>query len=452
MIVMKFGGSSLKSAESVQNVAQIIKSKISFQPVIIASAMGKSTRNLLNCCLAAKDQNQTECLKIFKSIKDYYTEISGQLDLFKKDAEFEQVVNTYFSSIESNLGKIQSEKELNPKLQDSTLAYGELLSTLILSTYLKSIGVDTQLMDVRQCVVTDEYFTHATPLESECYERIQKYVPPVLTDNQVPILQGFIGVTSSGETTTLGFEGSDYSAVLIGAALGVNEVQIWKDVSGVMSADPALISKAISVENMTFTEAAELSRCGAKILHPSTIRPAMKKNIPVKIFNTCEPDFKGTTINNQNDNKSNPVKSITCRRGLIILQIAAKQSLSEFDFSAQVFVTLQDLEISPNIIEGSDKKVILFIKKTELKEALFDRIAQWADVQIEEFKATISLIGNLIRTRHDVIEKINKYEKLQFIQFDIDKTSDHSYSILLNESDLDKTLKDLHHDFFETVN
>jgi aspartate kinase len=223
-------------------------------------------------------------------------------------------------------------------------------------------------------------------------------------------------------------------------------------VPGVMSADPALISKAIPVENMTFAEAAELSRCGAKVLHPSTIRPAMEKNIPVKIFNSCQPDFKGTTIDNQDHDKSNPVKSITCRRDLLILQITAKQSLSEFDFSAQVFVTLQELEISPEIIEGSDKKVILIIKKEELKKNLLDRIAQWADVQIEEFKATISLIGNQIRTRHDVIGKINKYENLQSIQLDIDKTSDHSYTILLNESDLDKTIKDLHHDFFETMN
>lgn len=451
MILMKFGGSSLKDAESIRNVAQIIKSKIPFQPVIVASAMGKTTRNLLNSSLAAANQNQTESGKIFQSLKKYHLNISKKLGLLNTNYEFENNFFTYFSEIESNLQKIQTEKKITPKFQDETLAYGELLSTLILSAYLKSTQIDTKLLDVRDCIITDEHFTHATPLESESFIKIKKYLSPVIKDNKIVIIQGFIGSTQTGETTTLGFEGSDYSAVIIGAALQVDEVQIWKDVPGVMSADPAMISKAMPVEWMTFAEAAELSRCGAKVLHPSTIRPAMERNIPVKIFNSNQPDFKGTTIDNQIKDKSNPIKSITYRRGLIILQITAKQSLSEFDFSAQVFVTLRDLEISPDIIEGSDKKVILIIKNTELKDILFDRISQWADVKIEESKATLSLIGSVIRNQHAVIEKVNKYKRLQSIQFDIDKTSEHSYTILLNESDLNKTMKDLHHDIFETI-
>lgn len=451
MIVMKFGGRSLKDAESIRNVAQIIKSKIPLQPVIVASAMGKTTRNLLNSSLAATNQNQTESEVLFQSLKKYHLNISKKLGLFNTRYGFENNFYAYFSEIESNLQKIHSEKKLTPKYQDETLAYGELLSTLILYAYLKSTRIDVKLLDVRDCIVTDEHFTHATPLESESFIKIKKYLSPVIKDNKIVIIQGFIGSTQTGETTTLGFEGSDYSAVIIGAALQVDEVQIWKDVPGVMSADPAMISKAIPVESMTFAQAAELSRCGAKVLHPSTIRPAMERNIPVKIFNSNQPDFKGTTIDNQIDDQSNPIKSITFRKDLIILQITAKQSLSEFDFSAQVFVTLRDLEISPDIIEGSDKKVILVIKNTELKETLFDRISQWADVQIEESKATLSLIGNVVRNQHAVIEKINKYKKLQSIQFDIDKTSEYSYTILINESDLDKTMRDLHHDIFETI-
>ena len=275
MIVMKFGGSSLKDSESIRNVAQIIKSKISLQPVIVASAMGKTTRNLLNSSLATAEQNQTESQKIYTTLKDYHFNISEELGLLKTNVKFEKELAEYFSKIQSNLQKIQSAKTLSPKLQDATLAYGELLSTLILSAYLESIGINPKLMDARDCMITDEHFTHATPLESESYEKIEQYLRPVINENKVVIIQGFIGSTQSGDTTTLGFEGSDYSAVLIGSALQVKEVQIWKDVAGVMSADPAKISTAIPVENMTFAEAVELSRCGAKVLHPSTIRPAM---------------------------------------------------------------------------------------------------------------------------------------------------------------------------------
>jgi aspartate kinase len=452
MIVMKFGGSSLKDAESIINVINIIKTKISYKPVIVASAMGKTTRNLLNCCLAAANQNQTDCKNILELIKNHHCSTAEKLGLKSTNAEFKETIDLYFMAIETNLAIIGSENNLDPKMQDSTLAYGELLSTLILYSSLQSKNLNAELLDARECIITDGHFTHATPLIAESRNKIREYFRRALSHDQLAVIQGYIGSTEYGQTTTLGFEGSDYSAVLIGSALHVKEIQIWKDVPGVMSADPAMISKAIPVESMTFAEAAELSRCGAKVLHPSTIRPAMERNILVKIFNSRQPDFKGTTIDNRSNNIFNPIKSITCRRNLIILQITAKQSLSEFDFSAQVFVTLQDLEISPDIIEGSDKKVILIIKKTELKETLFNRISQWADLQIEESKATISLIGNMIRNQHDVIEKINKYEKLQSIQFDIDKTSEHSYTILLNESDLDNTMQNLHYDIFETVN
>ncbi|HEM48967.1 MAG TPA: aspartate kinase, partial [Caldithrix sp.] len=429
MIVMKFGGSSLKDSESIRNVAQIIKPKLSLQPVIVASALGKTTRNLLNSSLAASMQNQTDSQNIYETVKVYHFNIAEELGLLKTNVQFKKDLSAYFSEIESNLQKIQSDKNLSPKLQDATLSYGELLSTLILSAYLEVIGINTKLLDARDCIITDEHFTHSTPLESESFGKIERYLRPVINEDKVAIIQGFIGSTQSGDTTTLGFEGSDFSAVLIGVALKADEVQIWKDVPGVMSADPAKIPKAIPVENMTYAEAAELSRCGAQVLHPSTIRPASDLNIPVKIFNSRQPDFRGTTIDNQMTEMSNSIKSVTCRKNLIILQISAKQSLSEFDFSAQVFVILRDLEISPEIIEGSDKKIILILNKSEFKEEFINQITQWADVDIEESKATISLIGHMIRTKQSVLNKIQKYKISQSMQFDVDKTSEHSYTI-----------------------
>ena len=174
MIVMKFGGSSLKNAESIKSVAQIIKNKISLKPVIVASAMGKSTRNLLNCCLAAEIQNLSVYNKKFHEIRNYHIETSRQLNLLDTTAGFNEALNNYFSAIQTNLGKIQSEKKLNPMIQDSTLAYGELLSTLILSAYLSEININTQLIDVRKYIITDEHFTHATPIESVSSDKIRK--------------------------------------------------------------------------------------------------------------------------------------------------------------------------------------------------------------------------------------------------------------------------------------
>ncbi|MEJ2052495.1 MAG: aspartate kinase [Calditrichaceae bacterium] len=444
MIVMKFGGSSLKDAGSVKNVAQIIKTKISLQPVIVASAMGKTTRNLLNCCLAAAKHDIQTSNELLKSIKKYHFDIMDGLGIVETDRKTEQIIQSFFNSIQTNLEIIKSQKSLSPQLQDATLAYGELLSTLILSACLDSIDLNVELLDSRDCIVTDAHFTHATPIMPEIYKKIHGYITPILNDNKLIVIQGFIGATQSAETTTLGFEGSDFSAVLIGAALKVHEVQIWKDVPGVMSADPAMIESAVPVEFMTFSEAAELSRCGAKVLHPSTIRPARDLNIPVKIFNSKQPDFKGTTISNTFHQSTNAVKSITCRKELSIVELTAKQLLSEFDFSAHVFVTLRDLEISPEIVEVTDQKVILIINTGALIRSFLDRMSQWADIKIENDKATISVIGQDIRNKPEIVERIENCQLCQFVEYDADKTSDHSYTLILNEENLDSALQELH--------
>jgi aspartate kinase len=449
MIVMKFGGSSLKDADSIQNVVQIIHSKIPLQPIIVASAMGKTTRNLLNCCLAAEKQDEKKWRSILSDIKSYHFDTIEKLHLSQFDSTVEQILHSFFDSIESNLKRIQTEHKLSTRLQDVTLAFGELLSTLILSATIGSMDVLVQLLDARDCIVTDAHFTHATPLQRESYKKINDYINPMLKENKTVIIQGFIGATQSGETTTLGFEGSDFSAVLIGAALEVDEVQIWKDVAGVMSADPAMIQSAIPVEYMTFNEAAELSRCGAKVLHPSTIRPASELSISVKIFNSKQPEFKGTTISNTVHPTTNIIKSITGRRALSIVKLTPKQLLSEFDFSAQVFVTLRDLEISPEIVESTDQKVILIIKSDAVSPTFLDMISEWADVKIEKQKATISVIGQNVRNNSKMIEGIENCKLCEFVEYDVDKTSNHSYTLLLNEANLNSAIQELHKNLLE---
>ena len=204
---------------------------------------------------------------------------------FKDFAEYDALlkkIDTYRSEIISDLELIEGRKELSPILQDKILSFGELLSTAILEFVLDGNGINAKLLDARHFIITDNYFTHACPIKEKSYEQIQNNIKPLLNKDVVPVTQGFIGATLLGEATTLGFEGSDYSAVLIGAALDVSEIQIWKNVDGILTSDPTLVPKTYTVNSMSFDEAAELSRCGAKILHPNTIKPAKEKNISVK--------------------------------------------------------------------------------------------------------------------------------------------------------------------------
>src|SRR5262249_13341006 len=206
------------------------------------------------------------------------------------------LIDKHFDELKRLLEGLAILGEVPPRGLDKILAYGELLSSAIVADALNERGVPTRMLDAREFIITDDRFGGASPLFDITNAKTREVIGPVIEAAEVAVIQGFIGATREGATTTLGFEGSDYTAAIIGAAMGAGDIQIWKDVSGLMTTDPRLFAGAHTVKACTFAEAADLTYFGAKVLHPKAIHPAARQNIPVHIYNSKKPEAAGTAI------------------------------------------------------------------------------------------------------------------------------------------------------------
>ncbi len=451
MIIMKIGGSSIFDAASLKNVVDIIKKRLPLQPALVASAMGKTTRKLLNAGKTATG-NFNNALDILDEIQKFHFDIFSAFHTEEKTYNCRERLLGYFTEIKQLLEMVAGRGELSPFLQDKILSFGELISTNIISAALKHSGINTKLLDARICLITDDHFTHAHPIEEKCYPKIKEYITPVLDEGCLPVIQGYIGSTASGETTTLGFEGSDYSAVLIGAALQASDIQIWKDVSGVLTADPAVIAEPYTVKSMSYAEAAELSLCGAKVLHPNTIQPAQKFKIPVSIYNSKQPEAQGTIIGKDSIAGDSAVKSITYRKSLCIFNVCSNESISEFDFLSNTFALLKKDELVPHIILGCGKKISLALDYSEKLRSLIDSFSPFSSVDIQNNKATISIVGENICSDKHLLIKAQAAAGKENIELTASNISSHSFSFVVNEAKVQQIISRLHEFFFQDIN
>ena len=371
MIVMKFGGTSIQDPLLCSGVIHIIKNTTDSQKVVVFSAMGKTTRKLLALSESYAAQERINVEKITDDIQSFHYNLSAELISPKEGKKLTYVLESYFNKIRDLGEEIHKKKKLEPYMQDSMLSYGELLSTAIMTSALQTHHMPAVFMDARDCIITDRAFTAAKPLIQETYDKIKALIPKIFGKEEIPVIQGFIGSTLGGETTTLGFEGSDLTASLVGAALGADEIQIWKNVSGIMTADPCICSKARTVANLTFKEAYELSRAGAKVLHPSTTAPATEKGIPLRIKNSTQPEERGTLISSRNRTASFSIKSIAAKivdsKALITLVglgIARKKDMIE-----QIISHIHNISFTLQKNDNPDILTFIF-PKDDMKKAV----------------------------------------------------------------------------------
>lgn len=371
MIVMKFGGTSIQDPSVCRKVIELTKNTSDPRKVIVFSAMGKTTRKLLALAESYAEQNQTAAEKIFYNIKSFHNNLSQQLISYKEDKKVKSLMDSYFRQIQEVGEEIRKRKTLKPQLQDHMLSFGELLSTVIMTSALQSKGLRATLLDSRDFIRTDSSFTSATPLIKETYDKIKSTFSPVLTQQEIPVIQGFIGSDLQGKVTTLGFEGSDLTASLTGAALGVDEIQIWKVVSGIMTADPCICSQAQSIENITFKEAFELSKAGAKVLHPRTTTPAVEKNIPLRIKNSTRPEDTGTLISNHHLTEDVSIKSIVCNlvKDKAHVSLIGEGISRRQDIIDDVILRLKRFSYSRKESESADVVTFIF-EKADMQEVV----------------------------------------------------------------------------------
>lgn len=311
MIVMKFGGSSVGSAEGIRRVIELVRRELPRRPLVVVSAMAKTTRHLAAAAETAAAGNLAAArdgaarLRAFHAREAAPVTPPGSLDALFAER---------FAELDRALEEIAGEGALTPRAADRVASFGELLSSAILAQALAASGIESAWLDCRRLLVTDDLFTRANPDDAATAERLAAAVPPLLTAGRVPVAGGYVGATAEGVTTTLGYEGSDFSAALFGAALGAEEVQIWTDVDGILTADPTLVSGAQPVAALTFAEALELACSGSKKPHPGTLGPASRAGVPIRILNSRRPEAPGTRIGPWLGSTPPAIRSIACRR------------------------------------------------------------------------------------------------------------------------------------------
>jgi aspartate kinase len=290
MIVMKFGGSSVESASAIQRVAAIVKGSLAEQPVVVVSAIGKTTNRLLHIAEFAAQGDALTAWRKLLALEADHLQIAAKLGI-DVDAGIERL----FGELRGNVLEIAGLGSLSPELWDRVASFGERLSSLIVAAAFQKAGVPSKHLDSRALIVTDANHTQAAPLFVETYAKIRRAIPCV-DRSLVPVLGGFIASTEDGTPSTLGRGGSDYTASLVGAAINAAEIQIWTDVDGMLTCDPRVMEGGLCLETITYEEAERMASLGAKVLHPETVAPARKHRVPVTIRNSRNPFHPGTLI------------------------------------------------------------------------------------------------------------------------------------------------------------
>lgn len=450
MIVMKFGGTSVESAEAITRVAGIIADRLARRPVVVVSAMGKTTNKLLAIATTAVDGDRDQALSLLEELRSFHLAEGGKLVGPKRREDLESSVNGLCLELEEIVKGLSVLGELTPRSTDAVASYGERLSSEIVALALEEMGIPAAHVDARDVIVTDDRHTQAAPLLPQTYTRLSATIPP-LTQSRVVVMGGFIGATEEGVTSTLGRGGSDFSASIVGAGIGADEIQVWTDVDGLLTADPTVLPGGHRVRSISFAEAAELAYFGAKVLHPSTVLPAIEKNIPVLILNSRRPEVEGTRITRETVGTSNLAKSIACKKNITLLNIVSTRMLMAHGFLHRIFEIFDRFATSVDMVATSEVSVSLTIDNTARLKEIARELRQFSELSIEENQSIVCLVGENIRHTPGVAARAFGALHDINIRMISQGASLLNLSIVVAQDDLKLAVERLHSDFFASL-
>jgi aspartate kinase len=442
MIVMKFGGSSVESAAAIQKVAGIVKARLDREPVVVVSAMGKTTNRLLEIASQAVAGHRDRALELLGALEQFHV-LEGGLP--------RGPVESHFAELRELVNGLAIMGELTPRATDAIAALGERLSSLIVTAQFCMFGLEAVHVDSRQVIVTDNRHTQAAPLYAESYNKLAAVVRPLVAEGKVVVMGGFIGSTRDGVTSTLGRGGSDFTASIVGAGIGADEIQIWTDVDGMLTCDPRIVTGGHRIKTCSFAEAAELAYFGAKVLHPATVVPAIEKNIPVLILNSRRPDVEGTRIVGHDVPCENPVKSIACKQNITVVNIHSSRMLMAHGFLRRIFEVFDRFETPVDVVSTSEVSVSLTIDSTANLDSILAELREFSEVSAENSSALISLVGENIRATSGVASRAFSAIRDVNIRMISQGASVLNISFVVAQSDLKRSVGLLHEEFFSRL-
>jgi aspartate kinase len=452
MIVMKFGGTSVGDARAMQRVIDIVKKEQHRSPVVVLSAISGATNALLKAAHFAQRGELEEAVQVLNQLLEWHVTIAE--NLIDHRPTVQQLIFSFKRRIEElrNLcSGIAILGELTNRSLDVIASTGEQLSSSIISEAFRAQGVPVELVDARTFMITDEQYTSAVPQFDQINDRVQKKIDPILKSGTIVVTQGFVGATATGKTTTLGRGGSDYSAAIIGAALDAEEIQIWTDVDGILTTDPRIVPNAQKLSVVSFREAAELAYFGAKVLHPSTISPAVQKNIPVIVLNSMRPESTGTHIISDPPKADIPVKSIAFKRGITIVKVQSMRMLMAYGFLESIFSVFNKYETAVDLVSTSEVAVSLTIDNNLRLPEIVEALSQFAEVSTLANKAIICTVGDQMQGTAGVANRIFRALADINILMITQGASDINMSFVVEDADVTAAVQRLHKELFDST-
>jgi aspartate kinase len=406
LIVMKFGGSSVADADRIRAVAEIVRGRLDRRPVIVVSALAGVTDLLEQAFAAARAGDLDGLEPLLADIERRHRwALTGCIEDAGRRHRLGLEIDRQFDQLRQRLRSVRILGEGTPRVRDAVLAHGETLSARIVSAAFVECGLPSRVVDPEQVMATDDRFGAASPDPTRVRELCRASLLPLLEAAELPVVGGFIGSSGAGETTTLGRGGSDTSASVIGMAVEADEIQIWTDVDGLMSADPRLVPAARTLRRVSFVEAAELALYGARVLHPDSIAPAVHRRIPVRVLNSMSPEGEGTLIvGEQPTDEGNPV-AVASKDGIGIVRVSSGRLPMDPVLPQRVLSWSAEAGIVPEMVVSSATTVTLVASWPDR----LDRIGSFGDdavVDISEDRAIVCVVGGALARVPSLAERV----------------------------------------------
>lgn len=448
MIVIKFGGTSVGDADKVASAIDIVAERIEQRPIVVVSALAGVTNDLVAASEAACAQNQQRVAQIIRAVRERHEDVGLHLVQQKSDFydSFVKQVAKQIEEIDTILRGIALLGEITPRARDKVMSIGEQLSSVLFAYTMMMRALPAEHVFAEEVVWTDDNFGGATPDMQRTRDAAKRVLAPLLERNRIPVMGGFLGRTESGAITTLGRNGSDYSAAIVAAAIGADEVQIWTDVDGLLTCDPRLVPSARVIDRLTFDEAAELAQFGAK-LHPRTLEPAVEANIPVRVLNTHNPASSGTLITQRAGERREGPRSVARKRGITMVHVRSNKMLGAHGFLARLFTVFEELGISVDLITTSEVSVSVTIDDPH--PDLRNRLSKIGDVELIDNQSIVAVVGeNLMADARTGARVLEALQGMSVKMVSLGR-SGLNLSIVVDDRDADRAVQSIHNALFE---
>ena len=451
-VVCKFGGSSLADAERIVQATKLVKMQLDSSrqyPVVVLSAMGSTTNDLLAAGEAALRDGVVDSTAVRHRAYDACEHL--MLDR-------EMLVEPLLVQLDQLLMGIKFIRELSPRTRDYLVSFGERLAVRIFAAHLLyNEGVPARHFDAFDVgFVTDSKFTNAEIL-SDTYDNVRRFFERIIGVQTLPVITGFLGKDRHGHITTLGRGGSDLTATTLGAALGVTEVQVWKDVDGLLTTDPRIVPTAMPVADVAYEEAAEMAYFGAKVLHPVAMQPAMRFNVPVRVKNSYNPEAPGTVIRRREAPPADrPVTAISVKRHIHLVDIVSTRMLGAHGFLARVFACFATHQLSVDMVATSEVSLSLTLDQRadhlERQDAIVHDLQEIAQVSFSSARAIVSIVSNVPKSSEILARAMTALHREQIeVQMISQGASKFNISMVVSDGEAETAVRALHEEFFERV-